>query len=65
MNPTDPDPSTQIAVRLPQSLLDRVRAHADRLQSRNPGMKLSRADAFRVLLIERLDQIAAEERSAT
>lgn len=45
---------TQIAVRLPADLLERIEAHAELLRARHPGLSLSRADVVRSLLAEAL-----------
>ncbi|MGE0709333.1 MAG: hypothetical protein AB7N76_35015 [Planctomycetota bacterium] len=58
------DPTQQIAVRLPESLIARLEAHAARLKRQNPALRLTRADAVRVLLTERLDQVEAQDRAA-
>lgn len=59
-----PSGNTQVALRLSNELTGRVAKHAERLRRKNPGLNLTRADAFRVLLTERLDQVEAEERAA-
>jgi hypothetical protein len=45
----------QMVVRLPQDLVDRVDAHAERLRSEQPGPKWTRADVVRLLLTRALD----------
>lgn len=52
----------QVAVRLPLSVVERVQNHATRIGRRAPGVRIHRADAFRVLLIEALDQAERRER---
>ena len=56
------EPTEQIAVRLPETLLRRVDRHVKRLRDRTPlGISVSRADAVRALLIQALDADAREE----
>jgi hypothetical protein len=50
----------QVAFRLPKALIKRVDAYAARLEAAQPGMKVTRTDAVRVLLVRALD--AAEQR---
>ncbi len=49
----------QIALRLPRDVLERVAQHAKRLQRENRGMKVTRADTIRTLLIDALDSVEA------
>jgi hypothetical protein len=49
-----------IAIRLPQTVLDRVDEHAIRMQSLAPGLSFSRADALRSLLVSALDAAEAK-----
>ena len=50
------EPTEQIAVRLPETLLRRVDRHVKRLRDRTPlGISVTRADAVRALLIQALD----------
>ena len=56
------EPTEQIAVRLPESLLKRVDRHVKRLRDRTPlGISVTRADAVRALLIQALDADARDE----
>ncbi len=49
------EPSEQIAVRLPESLLRRVDRHVKRLREETPEwVTVTRADAVRALLLEAL-----------
>ena len=48
-------PTTQIGVRLPNELLDKLDAYAKQLTKDNPGMKFTRADAERILLTRGLE----------
>lgn len=50
---------TQIVFRLPQSLLDRLDAYADKQRDSLPGSKFSRADALRVLISKGLEAAEA------
>lgn len=45
-----------IPFRLPQDLIRRLDRHAERLARRTPGLRATRADALRILLIEALDR---------
>jgi hypothetical protein len=49
------DDTTQIAIRLPRALLDRIESHVARLRRDSPGISLVRADAIRSLLYAALD----------
>ena len=51
------EPTTQVAFRLPDSLLKRLDRHAERMNAENPGLDFSRADALRSLLTRSLDAI--------
>ena len=52
----------QVAFRLPEELLERIDAYADRLSKATPGLTITRADAARMLLTQALD--AAEPQGA-
>ncbi len=60
-----PEPTIQCAFRLPESLVARVDAYADRLNEDRPGMGASRADAVRVLLTRALDAVAPARPTST
>jgi hypothetical protein len=47
---------TQIAVRLPVALVERIQAHAERLQGQIPGFFFTRAQAMRMLLYAALEE---------
>lgn len=47
--------------RLPADLLKRLDAHAKRLQRRNPGLRVTRADAVRQLLLSALEAEEAND----
>ena len=56
------EPTEQIAVRLPASLLKRVDHHVKELRGRTPlGISVTRADAVRSLLIQALEADASDE----
>ena len=44
-----------VPFRIPADLVKRLDAHATRLSKRNPGMRVTRADALRTLLLTALD----------
>ena len=46
----------QLVVRLPQELLDRLDAYAERMRTEMPGARFKRAEAVRVLLTRSLDE---------
>jgi len=48
--------STQIALRLPTPVVKRLDNHTEKLRKQHPGMKVTRADAHRMLLIDALDR---------
>jgi hypothetical protein len=50
----------QVGFRLPRSLVERLDAHVQRMRQRNPGQRITRADAARTLLEKAL---AIEENS--
>ncbi len=54
-----------IPFRFPPELLDRLDAHTKRLEKRNPGVRITRADALRHLLIAALDQEEARDARKT
>ena len=45
----------QIVVRLPKPLVERVDAHVERLKKAQPGLRVTRSDAVRMLLSLALD----------
>jgi hypothetical protein len=47
----------QIVVRLPQGLVDRVDAYAERLRDEQPGPAWKRSDVVRMLITRALDQV--------
>lgn len=53
--------TTQRAIRLPVTLLERLERHAERMRGRNPGLSISVADAVRTLLTAALDREEAAE----
>jgi hypothetical protein len=46
----------QIVVRLPQAMLERVDAYAERLRKEQPGPAWRRSDVVRLLVARALDQ---------
>jgi len=50
-------PTQQIAIRLPQPLLDRIKAYTDRLAQSMQGINITRADAIRVLIERGLNSV--------
>lgn len=52
------------AFRLPSDLMKRLDRHAERLRSEQPGLRVTRADALRMLLNEALDEKEAEHGKA-
>jgi hypothetical protein len=51
------EPTTQVAFRLPDSLIARLDRHVERMSQENPGLDFTRVDAVRSLLTRALDQI--------
>ena len=49
-----------VAFRLAEDLLERVDAHARRMEAAQPGLAFSRSDAVRVLLNQALDLAEAK-----
>lgn len=54
-------PSLQVCVRLSRELVQRLDAHRDRMQAKNPGLAIARADAVRVLLTLALDEVEVKQ----
>jgi hypothetical protein len=48
-----------IPFRLPADLIKRLDKYAERMQAKQPGLQVTRADALRVLLIDALDRAEA------
>ena len=51
------EPTTQVAFRLPDSLIARLDRHVERMTKEHPGLDFTRADAVRSLLTRALDEI--------
>lgn len=51
----------QVSFRLPADLVDRIEAHARRLQANAPGMTVTRADVVRMLLTRAIVEAEAEQ----
>ena len=52
----DDMPTKQVAFRLPVELVGRLDAFAERIQNESPGLRVTRADAARLLLTRALDE---------
>ena len=55
--PAARDRTRQLAIRLPTSLVDRLDAHAERMRAQARGVRVTRADALRSLLLAALDTV--------
>jgi len=55
-------PARQVYVRLDDATLARIDRFAEHLAAEQPGLKLTRSDAMRVLIYRALDQLEAEGR---
>ena len=53
------EPTTLVAVRLPDRLIGRLERHAKRLSREQRGVTFSRSDAIRDLLVSALDRVEA------
>ena len=51
----------QIVTRAPHALVERLDAYVERLKAEEPGRRVTRADAIRILLHKALDAIDAAE----
>ena len=58
----DKEATVQVAFRLPESLVERIDRHVERMNGANPGLDFSRADAVRSLLTRSLDEIEGVKR---
>ena len=56
------EPTTQVAFRFADRLLERIDRHVKRLERAERGVEYSRADAVRDLVTRALDEIEASER---
>lgn len=54
------EPTKQLAIRLPESLVERVEGHVARMRRASPGVDVRRADAIRALLFDALDRAETE-----
>lgn len=52
---TKAEPAQVVAFRLSAELLERVDVHVARLEATTPGLKFTRTDAVKVLLLQALD----------
>jgi hypothetical protein len=50
------EPTRQLAIRLPESLVERLEGHVTRMRAASPGVDIKRADAVRALLHDALDR---------
>jgi len=58
----DKEGTTQVAFRLPDSLIARLDRHAERLSKEHPGLEFTRVDAVRTLLTVALDEAEASDK---
>lgn len=49
------EPLLQVAVRLPESVIERIDAYVEKRRASLPGVQLTRADAIRFLLLRALE----------
>lgn len=54
---TEPEPTQQVAFRLPMSLLAYLDQYAERLRTEQQGLTVTRADVVRLLLLHRLKEL--------
>jgi len=54
-----PAPMQVIPFRLPAALVKRLDKHAARLRAERPGLRVTRADALRLVVTEALDRVEA------
>ena len=62
----DKQRTVQVAIRVPEELLERIDDFAQRLSEATPGLMITRADAVRMLMAKALDaedQAAASSKS--
>lgn len=62
MSPKGKEPTTQVAFRLPDTLIERLDAHAERLNRQHPGLEFTRVDAARTLLTMALDEVESADK---
>jgi hypothetical protein len=53
----------QVGFRMAKELVDRIDEYAEYMDKQNPGMKMSRADAVRILVTRALDETDKERKS--
>lgn len=56
--------NSMVAFRLENELLKRIDAYAKQVEEQNPGLKLARVDAVRMLLVRALDAVEQAQASA-
>jgi hypothetical protein len=59
----DKQRTVQVAIRVPEDLLERIDEYAQRISEATPGLTLTRADAVRMLMTKALD--AEDEATAS
>lgn len=58
--PKPPEPTVSVGLRLPLSIVQRVDHYAAQLARKTPGLKVTRADAMRILLAKHLPLLPDE-----
>lgn len=53
--PPGPEKTQQVGVRLPVTLVERIDSYAEELTSERPGIRVSRTEAIRFLILRALD----------
>jgi len=56
-------PNIQTAFRLPSGLIDGIDDYKTRLQRRTPGVRITRSDAARLLLLRGLEEVNRRARA--
>jgi len=57
------EPTTQVAFRFPDALVERLDRHVERMKAATPGIDFSRADAVRSLLTRALDEVEGVDKA--
>lgn len=60
--PKERESTTQVAFRLPDSLIERIDNHVERMRDQLPGIEITRADAVRSLLTRALDDVEGKRK---
>ena len=58
---SNPDKTTQVNFRLTPELIARLDAHAERMRVKHPGLRATRVDALRILLLDALERVENED----